>query len=78
MACSSSSSSGSSSSLPDITDKPNQPDRFDFPRRPFGKTKVVYHAFQASWFKMFQWLHYSTTDDLVYCSSGYTIAQLMI
>ena len=56
-----SSSSGSSSSLPD---KLNQPDRFDFPKRPFGKTKVVHHAFQASWFKRFQWLDYSTTDDL--------------
>ena len=78
MACSSS-SSGSSSSLSDITDKPNQP---DFPKCPFGKTKVVHCAFQASWFKGFQWLHYSTTDDLAYCftcvNSGYTIAQLMI
>lgn len=38
-----------------------------FPKISFGKTKVVKCAYQASWFKKFQWLHYSTTDDLAYC-----------
>ena len=29
--------------------KPNQPLRFDFPRREFGKTRVVKRAFQSQW-----------------------------
>ena len=63
MACSS--SSGSSSSLPDITDKLNQLDRFNFPPKcPFGKTKVVHCAFLKPLGSK--------------GSSGYTIAQLMI
>ena len=67
MASSMSCSSSSSSLLPEIQDIPNQPDWFDFHKRSFGKTKVVKRAYQASWFKRFQWLHYSTTDDLAYC-----------
>ena len=37
-------------SLPEISDYVNQPSSYNFPRRSFGKTKVVHHAFQQSLF----------------------------
>ena len=37
-------------SLPEISDHANQPSGYNFPKRSFGKTKVVHHAFQQSWF----------------------------
>ena len=34
-----------------ISDSPHQPGPdFKFPKRPFGKTKIVHRAFQHSWF----------------------------
>ena len=30
--------------------KPNQPLQFDFPKREFGKTRVVKRVFQSLWF----------------------------
>ena len=38
--------------VPDLGahNKPNQPLQFDFPKRAFGKTKVVKRTFQLQWF----------------------------
>ena len=38
--------------LPDFgsDNKPDQPVHFHFPKRPFGRTKIVNRAFQAQWF----------------------------
>ena len=61
-----------SSSLPDVGDKPSQPDRHCFPKRSFGKSKVVHRAFQASWFVKWPWLHYYCSQDVVYCHTCVT------
>ena len=55
--------------LPDIGELPNQPTlpQFKFPKRNFGKTKIVSRAFQASWFSKWCWLHYDGTRDLAFC-----------
>ena len=54
--------------LPDFgSDKANQPLHFDFPKREFGKTKIVKRAFQAHWFGKCRWLHYDCSRDLVFC-----------
>lgn len=37
-------------SLPEIGEHANQPSGYNFPKRLFGKTKVVHRAFQQSWF----------------------------
>ena len=37
--------------LPDLPAVPHQPSGFLFPKRPFGKTKVVYRSFQGSWLR---------------------------
>ena len=62
------------SQLPDFgaEDKPNQPLQFDFPKREFGKTKIVNRAFQAQWFAKWQWLHYDCSRDLVFCHTCVT------
>lgn len=56
-------------SLPDIGESPNQPSqfKFKFPKRNFGKTKVVTRTFQASWFGKWAWLHYDEARDLAFC-----------
>ena len=37
-------------SFPEIGEHTNQPSGYSFPKQSFDKTKVVYHAFQQSWF----------------------------
>ena len=39
-------------------DKPNQPTKFHFPQREFGKASVVLRSFPPQWFKRWPWLHY--------------------
>ena len=55
------------SDLPDVGDEPNQPRRYNFPKRLFGKKSVVYHSFQAAWFDRWRWLHYDCSRDLAFC-----------
>ena len=52
---------------PPIANNPHQPSSFPFPKREFGKTKVVKRSFQAAWFKQWTWLHYSEEDDAAFC-----------
>ena len=47
--------------------KPHQPRSFNFPSKPFGKTKVVHRSFQSKWFDKYTWLHYDETVDAAYC-----------
>ena len=54
-------------SLPEIGEHANQPSGFNFPKRSFGKTKVVHRAFQQSWFSKWKWLHYDSSKDLCFC-----------
>ena len=35
------------SGLPDVAEWPNQPMKFNFPKRQFGETKIVNHSFQS-------------------------------
>ena len=51
-----------------ISDSPHQPGPdFKFPKRPFGKTKIVHRAFQHSWFSRWKFLHYREDNDTVFC-----------
>ena len=50
----------------------NQPLQFDFPKREFGKTKIVKRAFQAQWFGKWRWLHYDCSRDLAFCHTCVT------
>ena len=43
------------------------PSTFDFPRRNFGKKKVVQQFCRAEWFSTWPWLHYHASDDVVLC-----------
>ena len=61
-----------SSRLPEVGEVPHQPEHHTFPRRQFGKSKVVSRAFQGSWFKKWQWLHYQSTTDLAFCHTCVT------
>jgi hypothetical protein len=64
-----SSSEGTTSGLkfPEIPALPHQPAEFKFPQRAFGVKSVTFRAFQAKWFKQWPFLHYSESEDLVYC-----------
>jgi len=55
------------SCLPDLADKPNQPNNISFPKRSYGKTTVTNRAFQPKWFDKWRWLHYDRTGDRVFC-----------
>ena len=49
-------------------DKPNQPAALiSFPKRTFGKKQIVKRAFQWSWFKTWNWLHYDEVNDTAFC-----------
>ena len=49
---------GLMTSLASIPDKPNQPtSSFQFPKRTFGKTKIVSRSCQCSWFARWPFLH---------------------
>ena len=52
---------------PAIGNEPNQPSGFHFPMREFGIKTVVKRAFNPKWFTKWPWLHYSSSDDRVYC-----------
>ena len=54
-------------SLPEIGEHANQPSGYNFPKRSFGKTKVVHRAFQQSWFGKWKWLHCDSSKDLCFC-----------
>ena len=51
----------------DLPAKPHQPLNFTFPKRSFGKKKVVQRSFQPSWFSQWPFLHYDESKDVVYC-----------
>jgi len=40
----------SKSKYPAVSEKPNQPRHFNFPRRHFGTSKIVNRSFQCQWF----------------------------
>ena len=54
-------------SLPAIPSRPHQPTAFSFPKRSFGKKKVTFRSFQASWFRQWPYLHYDEARDLAFC-----------
>jgi hypothetical protein len=51
----------------DVPAKPHQPLNFKFPKRSFGKQKVVERSFQPSWFSKWPFLHYDEAKDIVFC-----------
>lgn len=56
--------------LPDLPSEPTHPSsKYDFPKREFGKTKVVQRSCRAAWFTTWPWLHYQSVnpDDVVFC-----------
>ena len=62
-------------SVPDVSEKPNQPLDFAFPKRQFGKTKIINCSFQAQWFQKFRWLHYDQSRDLAFCHTCVSAVQ---
>ena len=60
-------------SYPQMTvcpDKANLPANFKFPKRHFGKKKLVSRSFQPQWFQKLKWLHYDEARDLAFCSTA--------
>ncbi len=57
----------SSSSAEKLDFEINQPHDFSFPKRQFGKSKIVYRAFQSQWFNKWKWLHYDEANDAAFC-----------
>ena len=49
----------------DLSDEAHQPKKFNFPKREFGKTKVIKRSFQPSWFEKWPWLYYNESEDSV-------------
>ena len=70
--CSVTSPVTSASSLPDVGEKPNQPSRFPFPKREFGKKTIVKRAFQQQWFHHWPWIHYDEVNDVAFCHTCVT------
>ena len=55
-----------------VPSNPHQPDTsFRFPKRSFGKTKVVEQAFQQSWFAKWTFLHYDEMNDLYFVTHAW-------
>ena len=50
-----------------VDERPNQPMHFKFPKRQFGKPKVVNRLFQYQWFEKWRWIHYDESRDLAFC-----------
>ena len=50
--------------IPNLSANPNQPQWTAFQKRSFGKAKLIYQSFQASWFKEFPFFcpHYKVKD----------------
>ena len=55
------------SQCPEVGEKPHQPWNITFPKLPFGKTKVAYCPFQASWFDWWSWLHWDVVTERAFC-----------
>ena len=55
------------SHLPDVGEKPNQPQGFSFPKQSYGHKKVTNRAFQQKWFQRWRWFHYDSIGDKVFC-----------
>ena len=53
--------------VPEVGEKPNQPTSFAFPKREFGKARIVKRSFQSSWFARWPWLHYDCSRDSAFC-----------
>ena len=52
--------------LADVSEKPTHPQTtFQFPKRDFGKKKIVQRSCRADWFTTWPWLHYCS--DVVFC-----------
>jgi len=50
---------------PVLIEKPNQPPgNYQFPKTRFGNQS---RSVQCSWFNQYPWLHYSQSEDLLYC-----------
>ena len=56
-----------SESLPNVGEKLNQPKRFLFPKREYGKKTIVKRAFQQQWFHHWPWIHYDEVNDVAFC-----------
>ena len=51
-----------------VPTKPNQPlTGVQFPKRSFGRTKVVERSCQSSWFSRWPFLHYDEGKDALFC-----------
>ena len=55
----------SSDSFPDIPEAPHQPTGIEFPKRAYGKKKIVRCSFQIRWFTL--WPFYDEAEDVVFC-----------
>ena len=55
------------SKYPAISDEPNQPRHFNFPKHRFGASKIVIRSFQGYWFNKWKWIHYNEAQDLAFC-----------
>ena len=53
--------------VPEIGNRPNQPENIIFPKREFGKKSVSKYAFQKSWFVQHPWIHYDESRDPAFC-----------
>ena len=53
--------------IPEISEEANQPKKFKFPDRKFGKTKIVSRKFQKDWFESYPWIHYNETHVRAFC-----------
>ena len=57
----------SSSPLPELPPEPHQPHSIQFPKRAYGKKKIVCCSFHPHLFVTWPFLHYNESDDAVYC-----------
>jgi len=48
-------------------ERPHQPRTLCFPKRSFGKTRVVQVAFKPTWFDRWNRLHYDESSDAAFC-----------
>ena len=48
----------------ETTVMPNQPHKFEFPKKDYGRQT---RSFQSSWFKDFPWFHYDEISDSAFC-----------
>ena len=55
--------------IKDLPDTPCHPVGSRFPSWMFGSAKKVSRSFQSSWCHRFSWIHYDSTQDLVFCFS---------